>query len=88
MTEKAKAKRDELIDCFPDKLSFRAGFREGYYAHAEEAKILVEALEFYAVHGLAKIKWGDPIDPKLCDEFYINGGLAREALAKYKGDTQ
>lgn len=45
-----------------------------------ENKKLREALEFYAVNGLAKIEVGMKIDERLTKEFYINGSYAREAL--------
>jgi uncharacterized lipoprotein YehR (DUF1307 family) len=45
-----------------------------------ENKKLREALEFYAVNGLAMVEVGMRIDERLTKEFYINGSYAREAL--------
>lgn len=67
MSPKAKAKRDELLHP-----SHRRYFELGYLAHAEEAQVLVEALE-KIVGGLSEK------GPRV---------LAAEALAKYKGRAE
>ncbi len=46
----------------------------------EQINRLREALEFYAVNGLAKVEVDQKIDERLIHEFYINGAYAREAL--------
>ena len=50
----------------------------------EQINRLREALEFYAVNGLAKVEVGQKIDERLAREFYVNGSYAREALKKTK----
>lgn len=41
---------------------------------------LKEALEFYAVRGLAEVKYGERIDSRLAQRFYIGGEYARSVL--------
>ena len=60
------------------------GYEQAWQAACEykeaENKKLREALEFYAVNGLAKVEVVMKIDERLMKEFYINGNYAREAL--------
>ena len=48
----------------------------------EKLKVAADALEFYSCNGLADVNAGDRIDERLAQEFYVSGGLARQALDK------
>jgi hypothetical protein len=64
--------------------AFKAGYTAALNDLQGKVDGLVEALEFYSVNGLAKVELGQRMDVRLAQEFYVNGGLARQALAEFK----
>jgi hypothetical protein len=53
-----------------------------YEKLTKACEIMKEALEFYSVNGLAEVRYGDRMDDRLAQLFYVTGGFAREALSK------
>ena len=51
-----------------------------------ENEKLKECLEFYSVRGLTYSKVGQKIDEKLCHDFYVSGGYARQVLRELAVD--